>query len=66
MYTCQETNVAINSLHNLVQHWEKLFYPTGGAINFQKSVWFIMAWWWKNGWATTTNNLLVESALTEG
>jgi hypothetical protein len=33
----------------LSQHWEQLLFTTGGAINFQKSHWYLMSWLWKNG-----------------
>jgi len=39
----------IQLLSNLAQHWERLLFSTGGAINLQKSHWYIMTWNWLNG-----------------
>jgi hypothetical protein len=39
----------VQRLSALSQHWEKLLFTTGGAINFQKSHWYVMSWLWKNG-----------------
>jgi hypothetical protein len=39
----------IQALSILAQHWERLLFSTGGAINMQKSFWYLMAWTWKNG-----------------
>jgi hypothetical protein len=36
-------------LQRLAQHWERLLYSTGGAINMQKSHWYLMTWIWNNG-----------------
>jgi len=40
---------ALSNLQYLAQHWERALFTTGGAINFQKSFWFIFHWHWKNG-----------------
>jgi hypothetical protein len=39
----------VNKLKRLAQHWEKLLFTTGGAINLQKRFWYLIAWQWKNG-----------------
>jgi hypothetical protein len=44
-----DNNSAIESLSIIVQHWERLLFTTGGAINMQKSFWYLMARVWKNG-----------------
>jgi len=31
-------------LQCLAQHWERLLFSTGGAINLQKSHWYLMTW----------------------
>jgi hypothetical protein len=45
----RETEHLIRCLQALGQHWERLLFSTGGAINFQKSHWYLMAWLWKQG-----------------
>jgi len=40
---------ALGHLQNLAQRWDRALFTTGGAINFQKSFWFIFHWRWKNG-----------------
>ncbi len=44
-----DNSVTIQELSTLAQHWERLLFSTGGAINMQKSFWYLMAWVWKNG-----------------
>jgi hypothetical protein len=44
-----EASHTIQLLSNLAQHWERLLFSTGGAINLQKSHWYIMTWNWLNG-----------------
>jgi hypothetical protein len=39
----------VQQLTKLAQHWERLLYSTGGAINMQKSHWYLMTWIWTNG-----------------
>lgn len=39
----------VEKLEKLAQHWERLLFTTGGAINMQKSHWYLMAWNWKGG-----------------
>jgi hypothetical protein len=40
---------ALENLKLLAQSWERALYTIGGAINFQKSFWFLFRWRWKNG-----------------
>jgi hypothetical protein len=44
-----DNRATIQALSTLAQHWERLLFSTGGAINMQKSFWYLMAWTWKNG-----------------
>jgi hypothetical protein len=44
-----ETAHIVGKLSRLAQHWERLLFTTGGAINFKKSHWYLMTWLWKNG-----------------
>ncbi|MFO0446277.1 MAG: hypothetical protein ACK51L_01300, partial [bacterium] len=39
----------VQRLSALGQHWERLLFTTGGAINFQKSHWYLMQWLWTQG-----------------
>jgi hypothetical protein len=39
---------AVGNLQRLSQHWEKLLFSTGGAINFSKSFWVLVGWHWSN------------------
>ena len=39
----------ITKLQSLGQHWERLLFSTGGAINIHKSHWYLMTWKWNNG-----------------
>jgi hypothetical protein len=45
----KELDHLVSRLATLSQHWERLLFTTGGAINFQKSHWYLMTWLWKNG-----------------
>jgi hypothetical protein len=45
----KEVEHLVSRLVTLSQHWERLLFTTGGAINFQKSHWYLMTWLWKNG-----------------
>ncbi len=52
--TDKENNLAnidhtIQKLMQLAQHWERLLFTTGGAINLQKSHWYLVSWTWTNG-----------------
>jgi hypothetical protein len=40
---------AINKLTTLGQHWECLLFTPGGALNFHRNCWTLMAWKWQNG-----------------
>jgi hypothetical protein len=53
---------------NILTHWERLLFSTGGAINIQKSHWYIMTWNWKGGTASLTITLStpVQLLLTAG
>jgi hypothetical protein len=44
-----ENSEIIQSLTSIAQHWERLLFTTGGAINMQNSFWYLIAWVWKNG-----------------
>jgi hypothetical protein len=44
-----ENKEVILSLTTIAQHWERLLFTTGGAINMQKSFWYLIAWVWTNG-----------------
>jgi len=43
----EETRHMVHKLGRLGQHWERLLFTTGGAINLQKSHWYLMTWLWK-------------------
>lgn len=45
----KELEHIITKLKILAQHWEELLFTTGGAINFQKSFWYLLSWSWENG-----------------
>ncbi len=59
---------AVNNLKSIAQHWECLHFSTGGAINFHKSHWFVMAWKWRNGIPSlaTINDSQAMLQLSEG
>jgi hypothetical protein len=42
----REFTHTVSNLHTLAQHWERLLFTTGGAINLQKSFWYLMHWVW--------------------
>jgi hypothetical protein len=44
-----DINTTVQAMSTLAQHWERLLFSTGGAINLQKRFWYLMAWVWKNG-----------------
>lgn len=50
----------IQQLQALAQHWECLLYATGGAINLQKSFWYLLFWTWKK-WCALPFNCLKSS-----
>jgi hypothetical protein len=37
-----ETEHIVGKPSRLAQHWERLLFTTGGAINFKKSHWYLM------------------------
>jgi hypothetical protein len=39
-----EIRHVVHKLKQLAQHWERLLFSTGGAINLQKGFWYLMAW----------------------
>ncbi len=45
----QDNITTIKSLMTMAQHWERLLFSMGGAINMQKSFWYLIAWVWKKG-----------------
>ncbi len=45
----EDISQTVNHLATLNQHWERLLFSTGGAINTRKSFWYLMAWTWKSG-----------------
>jgi hypothetical protein len=54
-------------LQFLAQCWERALFSTGGAINFQKSFWFLLHWKWQHGVATLAPPLPKHQLrLTEG
>jgi hypothetical protein len=44
-----QSKLALENLQLLAQSWERALFSTGGAINFQKSFWFLFHWHWRNG-----------------
>jgi hypothetical protein len=62
-----EVEHLVSWLASLGQHWEKLLFTTGGAINFQKSHWYLMTWLWQAGipcLATTCQSPATLSLIT--
>jgi hypothetical protein len=59
---------AIRDLRELAQFYERLLFSTGGALNLQKCLWFLISWTWKKGKATmaTTINAPGELYLSSG
>lgn len=59
---------AVQNLNMMSQHWEKLLFSTGGAINLSKSFWVLMGWNWSKGKATLLPPELSSATLelTEG
>jgi hypothetical protein len=49
VHQLKEVEHLVARLAALSQHWERLLFTTGGAINFQKSHWYLMTWLWNNG-----------------
>jgi len=62
-----QSKSAVENLQQLAQSWEKALFSTGGAINFQKSFWFLFHWQWKNGVAKLVSPPdTLQLKLTEG
>ncbi len=54
LFTAAQNNTedichTVTQFTTLGQHWETLHFSTGGAINMQKTFWYLMAWSGKNG-----------------
>ena len=64
----REVDHLVQRLAALGQHWERLLFTTGGAINFQKSHWYLMTWIWQNGLPrlATTRQAPAALSLTAG
>lgn len=64
----KEVEHLANRLAALGQHWERLLFSTGGAINFQKSHWYLIQWLWKQGipQMATSKQAPATIALTSG
>jgi hypothetical protein len=39
----------VDDLQKLAQHYERLLWFTGGALNILKCLWVLISWIWKNG-----------------
>jgi hypothetical protein len=64
----EEITQVVQHLTRLAQHWERLLFTMGGAINIQKSFWYLIAWNWGTSqpkMATITHNPITLS-LTSG
>jgi hypothetical protein len=44
-----QSSIVLQDLRRLAQHWERLLFTTGGALNLQKSHWYLLTWVWQNG-----------------
>jgi len=53
----RETRQQVGKLQHLAQHWERLLFTTGGALNLQESHWYLMSWLWHRGILTLATNL---------
>ncbi len=64
----REVSQVVEHLGSLAQHWERLLFSTGGAINMQKSHWYLLSWIWRSGKSTlcTIANTPAELKLTTG
>ena len=58
----------VNDLGTLAQHYERLLWSTGGALNIGKCSWNLISWRWKNGRASlaTSSQARAELRLTAG
>lgn len=48
---------------HLAQHWEHLLFSTGGAINLQKSHWYLMFFRWLNGTPILSTTRMAPASL---
>jgi hypothetical protein len=64
----QENIHNILGLKQLAQHWERLLFTTVGALNLQKSFWYLITWKWKGGVPrlANINHSRMTLALTSG
>lgn len=64
----QENIHNISGLKQLAQHWERLLFTTVGALNLQKSFWYLITWKWKGGVPrlANINHSRMTLALTSG
>jgi hypothetical protein len=64
----QEITTVVQKLKTFAQHWERLLFTAGGAINFQKRFWYLIAWRWNSGQPTlaTSHQLPADLSLTSG
>mmetsp|Transcript_21350 Transcript_21350/g.30549 ORF Transcript_21350/g.30549 Transcript_21350/m.30549 type:complete len:1538 (+) Transcript_21350:1841-6454(+) len=58
----------LEDLTKLAQHYERLLWSTGGALNIKKCSWVLISWIWKNGRAklATIQQAPGEIKLTSG
>jgi hypothetical protein len=59
----EEIRRVMGRFRKLAQHWERLLFSTGGAINTQKSHSYILTWRWKNGNVSFLNSVASISTL---
>jgi hypothetical protein len=52
------------NLRTLSQEWERLLFSTGGTLNLQKCLWFLLSWDWKQGKAKLQSITDTPCALT--
>ncbi len=53
----------LQNLTQLAQHWEHLLFSTGGAINLQKSHWYLVIWKWVKGKFKMASHLSMPAEL---
>lgn len=59
----QSISHTVKKLQHLGQHWERLLFSTGGAINLQKSHWYLPATRWNKGKPTLVKQTAHQSQL---
>jgi hypothetical protein len=66
--TAVECQQVIEALRKKAQHWERPLFSTGGAINTQKSHWYLLSWKWNRGKPvlSTIANTPASLSLTAG